>query len=100
MPRIETIATLAHEMTHVWLSREGRFDTGPALAEGSCNYAAIRVLEGYPDPESAYLIGKMKGSDDPIYGEGLRRVIRFVDRNGAAAWLGVLRAQDDFPRGF
>jgi hypothetical protein len=42
----------------------------------------------------------MTGSDDPVYGEGLRRVIRFVDRNGATAWLLLLRGQDEFPRGF
>jgi len=100
MPRIETIATMAHELTHVWLSREGRFETEPALAEGSCNYAAVRVLEGYSGPEAAHLIVKMKGSEDPVYGEGLRRVIRFADRNGAPAWLQLVRSRDDFPRGF
>jgi len=100
MPRHETIGTLAHELTHVWLSREGRFETEPALAEGSCNYAAVRVLEEYSDPESRYLIGKMKGSEDPVYGEGLRRVIRFVDRNGAGAWLRLIRSHDGFPAGF
>ena len=100
MPRIETIGTLAHELSHVWLSRADRFDTRPALAEGSCNYAAMRVLQTYPGPESAHHVEKMRSSDDPAYGEGLRRVIRFVDRNGVEAWLDLVRRRNDFPPGF
>jgi len=100
MPRLETIATLAHELTHVWLSREERLSTRPALAEGSCNYAAVRVLETYPGAESLFLTGKMKESTDEAYGEGLRRVIRYVDTNGVEAWLRLARSRDDFPPGF
>lgn len=100
MPRLETIATLAHELTHVWLSRAERLNTRPALAEGNCNYAAMRVLAAYPGAESTFIVRKMKESTDDVYGEGLRRVIRYVDGNGVEAWLRLARTRDDFPAGY
>jgi hypothetical protein len=48
MPRIDAIATLAHELTHVWQSVHGRLENDPAFAEGSCNYASYLVLGQYP----------------------------------------------------
>ena len=35
-----------------------------------------------------------------VYGEGLRRVIRYVDENGVAAWLRLARTRHDFPEGY
>lgn len=100
MPRFETLSTMAHELTHVWMLRAGRLDTKPALAEGSCNYAALTVLSKYPGEEAAHLVSRMKGSKDPVYGEGLRRVAVYVDRSSVSAWLQLARTRNDFPPGF
>jgi len=100
MPRVEALATMAHELTHVWMLRAGRLDTSPALAEGSCNYAALTALAGVPGEDAAHVAARMRKSKDPIYGEGMRRVARYVDRNGTTAWLQLVRTRNDFPPGF
>ncbi|MBK7143295.1 MAG: hypothetical protein IPH75_14570 [bacterium] len=96
MPRIHFIATAAHELMHVWFGLNDRFHTEDILAEGSCNYASYLVLLNYPK-EVDHVIDRMMEDDDPIYGEGFRRVNRYVEEVGIAAWLNYIREFDHPP---
>lgn len=100
MPRIDAIATIAHELMHVWLLSEDRKVGDAAFREGSCNYAAHLVLNEYPGPETDFLVKKMMQSRDPAYGEGFRRVKRYAEERGVAEWIRRLRSHDDLPRGY
>ncbi|MBD3401859.1 protein DA1 [candidate division GN15 bacterium] len=100
MPRRHTVTTLAHEMTHVWQYLNGRLATDPLFSEGSCNYAAFLVLLNYPGDETEYVIETLLKDDDPIYGEGFRRVMAYAESVGTGAWLRRLRSQDNLPRGY
>jgi hypothetical protein len=95
MPRVEMIGTLAHELTHVWQFLSGRLKNDPALSEGSCNFAAYWVLKQMaPGKEADFIIESMLRDDNEIYGEGFRRVKRYVEQNGISRWLVLLTEPD------
>jgi hypothetical protein len=100
MPEAEVISTLAHELTHVWQFRHGRTDNDPALCEGSSNLAAYLVCRQYADPYFAYVIEKLQKNNDPVYGEGFRRVKRLADDSGITNWLTWLAEHDRLPQGY
>ncbi|MBU6429100.1 MAG: hypothetical protein KGR26_08835, partial [Cyanobacteria bacterium REEB65] len=69
----------------------------PQLAEGSCNYFRWKVHEVRGTPEAQAHMKKMLEDPDPCYGEGFRRVKKYVDKNGFAALLRLLAKSSDFP---
>lgn len=93
MPRMNFVATAAHELMHVWLGLNDRFDTEEILAEGSCNYAALLVLSHYPG-EADQVIKYMQEDTDPAYGEGYRKVRAYVESAGKTVWLEHLRTEN------
>ncbi len=97
MPRLHVVATLAHELMHVWLYDNGPDDMDPALCEGSCNYAAYLVLQQYPGKESEYIQTTFRDEPDSIYGDGFRRVAEYVEDNGVAEWLSYLKSHRNSP---
>jgi hypothetical protein len=97
-PRVEMIATIAHELTHVWQFLSGQLKADRALAEGSCNYAAYLVLRTTDSDEARFIIQRMVDDDDPIYGDGFRRVRRYAEDNGLAAWLRMVKKNSDLPQ--
>lgn len=97
MPRMHVIATLAHELMHVWLYENAPDDMDPALCEGSCNYAAYLVLLKYPGKESEYIRTTFRDDPDSIYGDGFRGVADYVDEHGAAKWLSYLKSNRNPP---
>jgi hypothetical protein len=94
------VSTLAHELTHVWQFMAGRLKNDRALSEGSCNYAAYLVLQHYGGKQTEYAISNIIDDKDEIYGDGFRRVKRFAEENGIAAWLELLRKKNHFPGGY
>lgn len=100
MPRMELISTVAHELAHVWQFNQGRFDQDPEFAEGSCNYAAYLVLGMYPGQLSSFFRNTMMKSEDPVYGEGFRRVKRYAEAVGADDWLWRVKQSRRLPRGY
>jgi hypothetical protein len=95
MPKVEMIGTLAHELTHVWQFLSGRLRSDPALSEGSCNFAAYWVLrQTVPGEEADYIIESMLRDEDEVYGEGFRRVKKYVEENGISNWLTLMTAQN------
>jgi hypothetical protein len=97
MPRVQMIAAIAHELTHVWQVLHGRFKIYLTLAEGSCDYAAYLVLKEIPGGESEYIIHTMTVADDRAYGESFRRVRRYVEENGISSWLALLKNNEPLP---
>lgn len=100
MPRVEMVGTMAHELTHVWQFLNGRLRSDPALSEGSCNFAAYWVLRQMaPGEETDFIIESMLRDQDRIYGEGFRRVKRFVESNGITGWLALMTDREpNLPR--
>ena len=91
MPKVEMIGTVAHELTHVWQFLNGRLRNDPALAEGSCNFAAYWVLKQMaPGEETDFIIESMLRDEDEVYGEGFRRVKKYVEKNGLSEWLALM----------
>lgn len=91
MPRTEMIGTLAHELMHVWQFDRSRHNNNKPLSEGSCNFASYLVLRKIRNEHSDYFIRVMMDDQDPVYGEGFRRVKKYVEANGLPAWLGMLQ---------
>lgn len=100
MPRIELISTISHELGHVWQFNHGRFENDKAWAEGSCNFASYLVLGRYSDKEADFFRHSIAADENRIYGEGFRRVKRYVDDKGVDAWLKQLRKKPGFPRSY
>ncbi len=100
IPRMDMVGTLAHELTHVWHFTRGRLDTDDAFREGSCNYAAYLVLRKYEEDQGQYIVRNMLEDQDPVYGEGFRRVRRFATQRGIDEWIKRLGSNDDLPDGF
>ena len=94
MPRIEMMATIAHELAHVWTFSQGRVKHDPALAEGSCNFASYLVLRNIGGDEAEYTIYMLENDEDEVYGEGFRRVRHYADENGLAGWLKLLKKRN------
>ncbi len=97
MPRFYFTATMAHELMHLWLYANAPLEMEPALREGSCNYAAWLVMQHYRSDEYDILKQLQMNNNDPIYGEGLRKVKQFVDKNGMGTWLNYLRQHRENP---
>jgi hypothetical protein len=100
MPRLETIATLAHELTHVWRLERTREPIDEPLDEGACNYAAYLVLKERPGPAADFILHSMQENPDPAYGAGFRRALRYAEEKGAAALWTLLRTARRFPEGY
>jgi hypothetical protein len=100
MPREDAVATLAHELMHVWHSLRHLRRQDPAFVEGSCNYASYLVLSRDPTPQAGYIIQKLMESDDLVYGGGFRRVKRFAEEKGVDAWLRRLAGGGRPPSGY
>jgi len=100
MPRMELLSTIAHELAHVYRFNQGRFDGYRPWVEGSCNYAAYLVLGRYPGRESAFYRATMAQNQDPVYGEGFRRVKRLAEEEGTRAWVKRVKREHGFPEGY
>jgi hypothetical protein len=98
MPRLHVVATLAHELMHVWLYDNGPDDMDPALCEGSCNYAAYLVLKQYPGKMSEYIQTTFRDEPDSIYGDGFRQVAKYAEKHGVREWLSYLKSHRRLPR--
>jgi hypothetical protein len=98
LPKMHLVATAAHEIMHVWQYLNAPLENDRALCEGSCNYASYLILKEYQDGHAAYLIDSLFKSKNRLYGEGFRRIRRYVERRGLESWLAHLRRSPRFPR--
>jgi len=97
LPRKHYVATIAHELMHVWLGLNAPMTQSSAMVEGTCNYAAYLILKQLADEESERMIDQMTGSTDPNYGEGFRRVKAQVELLTLPGWLEYLKKNERPP---
>jgi len=92
LPRFEFASSLAHELMHVWLFNNAPLDIDPALREGSCNYAGYVAVKDYREKDAEFIVHNLLTDPDQIYGDGFRRVKKFVEANGIDYWLQYLQS--------
>ena len=90
-PRTEMIGTIAHELTHVWLFLQEGDDPDKVMVEGSCNYSAYRILQKIGTDQARFIIDDMQNNPDAVYGEGFRRIKRYVEANGLESWRHLMK---------
>ena len=91
LPEYHFRTIVAHELMHVWLFKNGQAEKiAPILCEGSCNYAAYLILSQDKSEKGQLLLERFVVDDDPIYGEGFRKVRSYVDKVGIERWLSYL----------
>lgn len=100
MPKMHFVATIAHELMHVWQYRNSPPDNQLEFCEGSCNYAAWLVLSNYSGAEASYQMRVLEQNDNPVYGEGFRRVKQLADNRGRSGWLSTLQSHKRLPKGY
>ena len=72
---------LAHELLHVW-QNEHRITIAPQYCEGFCNLGTYLFYSYLKNELSERLVQNMMQSNDPIYGEGFRRVKEIFETRG------------------
>jgi hypothetical protein len=98
LPAYHFRVIMAHELMHVWLFKNGQADQiEPTLCEGSCNYASYLILRRDKSQKGQLLLERFVNDDDPVYGEGFRKVKTYVDRVGIEHWLSYLTKQTQPP---
>jgi len=100
MPEMNFISTVAHELMHVWLYLNASFDMDKALSEGSANYSSYLVLKNRRTDRARFLMENLESDRDPVYGDGYRRVKRFVGTRGMNGWIGYLKNNLIIPVGY
>ena len=91
MPRTQMIGTIAHELTHVWLFLQEGDDQDKVLTEGSCNFSAYLILQKTGTDQAKFIIDNMQNNPDAVYGEGFRRIKRYVEANGLESWRRLMK---------
>ncbi len=82
---------LAHEMMHVWVAHNAKEKPNPVISEGLSNYASFLIYKARNDSMAKMLISNLQADPDSIYGEGFRRVSKFVDQHELNTLLGRLK---------
>jgi hypothetical protein len=99
LPEIVFMAVAAHELMHVWQYTYAPLNSDPAFYEGNCNYASYLLLRRTQNKQAEYMIGNLAQNDDPIYGEGYRRVKDFARSVGNPSWLEYMKNNTSLPKG-
>jgi hypothetical protein len=101
LPSLAFERTLAHELTHAWMALHScPRDQAPAFREGACDLAAYFYLQKVGTPEATRFKRRMQANTDPVYGEGLRRQLRFAQAHRVRGMLAQLKVRRDFPPGW
>lgn len=91
MPKLQFTSTFAHEFGHMYLA--GAPKTGPQwIEEGFCEVLSYTYLTRHDRTPAALRYADIRyQSPDPVYGEGLRRVLAAVRQRGLPAVAHALR---------
>lgn len=80
-------SVLAHELGHAWILHQGLTGLPQDLEEGFCNFLSHLWLARTRDPHAAHLMAQLEKEQDPIYGDGFRRVKSLAASGGLLALL-------------
>lgn len=101
LPRQVFMGTMIHEYTHAWLFlKTGNMRRSHVLEEGICNFVSYLYQVYCGEAAASYFVKQLDENQDPIYGDGFRRVKAFAAANGSAAVVNQLANMDDFPIGY
>ncbi len=91
MPQKDFEAAAAHELMHVWqyLNCSDKLDL--LISEGSAEYTAFTHMSKYQDQYSKYILYNIENNTDVVYGEGFRRIKKFMDQNSFDEMLRMLQ---------
>ena len=80
-------AIVAHELMHAWTYDNAKHEPEAMIGEGSCNYVAYLYLLTSSDSDAYYIIKKMEGNPDPVYGKGF---LQMRNKFGSGSISGIL----------
>lgn len=89
----------AHELGHAWLALHGIHDLPGWAEEGFCELLSYRCLTDLASSQSRYHAGCIERRNDPIYGEGFRRIRRLSDSMGFDRLRETLQISKRLPAG-
>lgn len=72
---------LAHELLHVWQNQEN-IKAPQNITEGFCNLGSDLMYKTINNEVSIKLIDSLNKDENPIYGDGFRKIKEFYDKNG------------------
>jgi len=97
MPAALFCGVVVHELGHVWLAVHQVTELPHWAEEGFCELLAWRYYNHLDTPEARYYAKSMQESQDPIYGEGFRRVSLLSQRMGFARLVETLGTTKKLP---
>jgi len=86
LPKVAFAGILAHELLHVWQNDKGITPPND-ICEGFCDLGSYAVYSVINNPTALHFIEQLDKSDNPVYGEGFRKVKRYLDQKG---WQAVI----------
>lgn len=95
MPRLEVLSTLVHESAHACMGRYGKPRPTLIFSEGFAVWCEYKFLSSIG--ETKYYLRKQENAD-PIYGEGLRRMLELEKSLSVGGVLEYVRTHRDFPQ--
>lgn len=72
---------LAHELLHVWQNQKN-INAPQNITEGFCNLGSFLMYKTINNEVSIKLIDSLNKDENPIYGDGFRKIKEFYDKNG------------------
>jgi len=82
---------LAHEIAHAWMDVNVKEAMPEWLCEGTAVYACYLVYNQHSDKLAELLIDNIKEDPNEVFGEGFRRVSKYVQANGMETLLRSLK---------
>jgi len=86
-----------HELGHAWLAVHGVIGLPHWAEEGFCELLAYRLYSQMNTPESHYYAMRIEQQNDPVYGEGFRRIRALTEALGFQRLIGTLRTTKQLP---
>lgn len=82
LQKIKFAAVFAHELLHAW-QYEKNISLSAPMTEGLCNLGAYLVLQRIDQEMARMLMKQLETDRDPVYGDGLRKVLALYKQLGS-----------------
>ncbi|HVU67514.1 MAG TPA: protein DA1 [Ktedonobacteraceae bacterium] len=97
MPPTLFAGVVLHELGHVWLTVHHIEHLPPWAEEGFCQLLSYRYYSTLNTPEARYHAERLEHSNDPIYGEGFRKMRALADKMGFQRFIENLQTGKRLP---